>query len=277
MTTLDAAALPSSATSAGAMLRSWRRLRRYSQLALALRADVSARHLSYVETGRAKPSREMLLRLAETLEMPHRERNALLIAGGFAPEYGETRLGDPLLREVREAVDLLLTSLEPCPALAVDRRWTLVAHNRAAGALLAGLAPEVAEAPLNVLRASLHPRGLAPRIVNLAQWRAHVLERLRRDVELSGDPVLAELLEELRGYPAPEDKRRSNDGVSDGKGRMPVLVPLRLRTDAGVLSFVSTTTVFGTAVDVTVAELAVESFLPADAATAVALRRMSAG
>ncbi len=265
-----------SSASVGAMLRGWRERRRYSQLALALRADVSARHLSFVENGRAKPSREMLLHLAEWLEIPHRERNALLVAAGFAPESRDLRLDAPELREVRQAVDLLLASLEPCPALAVDRQWTLVAHNGAAGALLAGLSPEMARPPLNVLRASLHPRGLAPRIVNLAQWRAYVLQRLRRDVELTGDATLRALLTELRGYPAPAPEPGAPSTEPDSGAGLPVLVPLRLRTDAGVLSFVSTTTVFGTAVDVTAAELAIESFLPADEDTARALREMSA-
>lgn len=260
------------APAVGRMLREWRQRRRYSQLALALRAGVSARHLSFVETGRAKPSREMILHLAEFLEIPHRERNALLVAAGFAPEHRELRLDAPELGEVRRAVGLLLTSLEPCPALAVDRRWTLVAHNRAAAALMSLLPAVLLQPPVNVLRASLHPDGLAPRIANLGQWRAHVLARLGRDVELTGDAHLAALLAELRGYPSPGG---TPAGAADGGTEMPVLVPLRLRTDTGVLSFVSTTTIFGTAVDVTAAELAIESFLPADEATSHALRLMA--
>ena len=267
------------AHSVGGMLREWRRRRRYSQLALALRADVSSRHLSFVETGRARPSREMILHLAEFLEIPHRERNALLVAAGYAPEHRELRLDAPELGEVRRAVDLLLASLEPCPALAVDRQWSLVAHNRAAAALMSLLPPALLQPPVNVLRASLHPDGLAPRIANLGPWRAHVLARLGRDVELTGDGQLAALLDELRGYPAPDaDGGASADPPRDPSStgaEMPVLVPLRLRTDAGVLSFVSTTTIFGTAVDVTAAELAIESFLPADEATARALRAMA--
>ena len=265
--------------SIGEMLRDWRLRRRYSQLALALRADISARHLSFVETGRARPSREMVLRLAERLEVPPRERNALLVAAGFAPELREVRLDDPALGEVRRAMELLLASLEPCPALAVDRHWTLVAANRSVAPLLAGAAPELLEPPLNVLRLSLHPSGLAPRIANLPQWRAYVLARLSREAELTGDPVLAALLAELRGYASGDgeggDGRSAGDRIDDGAA-LPVLVPLRLRTDAGVLSFVSTTTVFGSAVDVTVAELAIESFLPADEATAEVLREMAA-
>lgn len=261
----------------GEMLRDWRRRRRYSQLALALEADVSARHLSFLETGRARPSREMLHRLAERLEIPHRERNTLLVAAGYAPEHRERRLDDAALREVRAAVELMLAGLDPCPALAVDRHWNLLAANPAAGRLLAGVAPSLAGPPLNVLRVSLHPDGLAPRIANLAEWRGHLLERLRREVEATADPVLAGLLDELRGYPAPagaaHHARRAPGG--DGAGDVPVAIPLRLRTDDGLLSFLSTTTVFGTAVDVTAAELVIESLLPADTHTAEALRRLA--
>ena len=262
------------APSVGALLRGWRRRRGYSQLALALDAGTSARHLSFVETGRAKPSRDMLARLAERLEIPPRERNALLLAAGFAPEHRERPLDDPALRQVREAVALMLASLEPCPALAVDRHWTVLAANRGVALLLAGVAPELAAPPLNALRVSLHPRGLAPRIANLPEWRAHVLSRLRRDVELTADPTLAALLEELRGYGEGADEAASRE--ADDGAAVPAVVPLRLRAGDGVLSFISTTTVFGTAVDVTAAELAIESFLPADEATARALRHLAA-
>jgi transcriptional regulator with XRE-family HTH domain len=275
------AGAPAGAADVGALLRAWRERRRYSQLALALHADVSARHLSFVETGRARPSREMLLRLAERLEIPLRARNALLLAAGFAPEFAERPLDAEALREVRAAVDLLLAALAPCPALAVDRHWTLVAANDATAWMLAGIAPELLRPPVNVLRVSLHPRGLAPRIENLDEWRAHVLARLRRDAELTADPALAELLAELRAYPPHGDGReRPRDGrrvLSHGEDHAPVVIPCRIRTDAGVLAFVSTTTVFGTALDVTASELAVEAFLPADARTAEALRRLAGG
>jgi transcriptional regulator with XRE-family HTH domain len=261
----------------GDLLRDWRQRRRLSQLALAAEADVSARHVSFLETGRARPSRELLLRLAERLEIPLRERNALLVAAGYAPVYPERSLDDPALQAARKAVDLVLTGHEPYPAIAVDRHWTLVAANRAVAPLLVGVAPELLRPPLNVLRVSLHPAGMAPRIANFAQWRTHLLERLRQQVETSADPTLAALLEELRGYPTP-------GGGAEGAANAPrrdlydagVVVPLRLRTEHGLLAFFSATTIFGTPIDVTLAELAIESFFPADPATAEALRRIAA-
>ena len=248
----------------GAQLREWRRRRRLSQLDLAGEADVSTRHLSFVETGRAMPSREMVLRLADRLDVPLRERNRLLTAAGFATMYAERSLDDPALKAARDAVELVLKGHEPYPALAVDRHWSLVSHNRAVPPLLAGVSPALVQPPINVLRLSLHPQGLAPRIVNLAQWRALLLARLRQQVTVSADPVLAALAEELRGYPSPLDP--SLDGIEAS-----VVVPLVLRTPAGTLSFISTTTVFGTPVDVTLSELALETLFPADAATAALL------
>lgn len=250
----------------GAQLREWRLRRRLSQLDLAGDAAVSTRHLSFVETGRSMPSREMVLRLADRLEVPLRERNRLLTAAGYAPMYAERPLDDPALRAARAAVELVLKGHEPYPALAVDRHWTLVSYNRAVLPLLAGAAPALLQPPLNVLRLSLHPDGLAPRIVNLAQWRAHLLARLRQQVAASADPTLAALAEELRAYPAPDDAELHDIGDAG------VVVPLVLRTAAGVLSFISTTTVFGTPVDVTLSELALETFFPADEATGAALR-----
>jgi transcriptional regulator with XRE-family HTH domain len=253
----------------GELLRDWRQARHLSQLDLALEAEVSARHVSFLETGRAKPSREMILRLSEQLEIPLRDRNALLDAGGYAPIYPERSLDDPALKAAREAVERLLTGHEPYPALAIDRYWTLVASNRAVALLLTGVEPSLLQPPINVLRLSLHPGGLAPRIANLGEWRAHLLARLRQQVEYSADPVLNDLLGELRSYPM-----HSNDDDSAHSTReTPVIVPLRLRSDLGMLSFLSTTTIFGTPVDVTLAELAIESFFPADAETADALRQ----
>ncbi|ADO70126.1 Transcriptional regulator [Stigmatella aurantiaca DW4/3-1] len=252
----------------GALLRLWRERRGLSQLNLACRADVSSRHVSFLETGRSQPSREMLLHLCEELEIPLRERNALFMAAGFAPVYAERSLDDPALRATREAVELVLHGHEPYPALAVDRHWRLVSANRALGALLTGLAPELLQPPVNVLRLSLHPSGLAPRILNLAQWREHLLARLRHQVELTADPVLSTLLEELRGYPAPAPSGREHEPAG-------VVVPLCLETAAGPLSFFSTITVFGTPIDITLSELAIESFFPADPATAEALRQLS--
>jgi transcriptional regulator with XRE-family HTH domain len=257
----------------GELLRGWRQRRRLSQLDLALEADISTKHLSFVESGRAQPSRDMVLHLAERLEVPLRERNMLLMAAGFAPVFRERPLGDPALASARQAVDLVLAGHEPYPALAVDRHWTMVAANGAVARLVAGADPALLQPPVNVLRLSLHPKGLASRIANLAEWRGHLLERLRRQVDASGDAVLAALLKELRGLPAPG---RSAPGRPGGNGAFAgVVVPLQFVADAGTLSFFSTTTVFGTPVDITLAELAIEAFFPADATTAAALRRLA--
>jgi len=248
----------------GEQLRGWRQRRRLSQLDLAGLADISPRHLSFVETGRSLPSRAMLLRLSDRLDVPLRERNALFIAAGYAPVYSERRIDDPSLDEARRAIDLVLRGHEPYPALAVDRHWQLQAANRALAALLAGIAAELLVPPVNVLRLSLHPDGVAPRIVNLAQWRAHLLHRLARQVEATGDATLQALQAELAAYPAPDGDESPDAGA--------VVVPLRIRTELGELSFLSTTTVFGTPVEVTLSELAIESFFPADAATGRILR-----
>jgi transcriptional regulator with XRE-family HTH domain len=252
----------------GDHLREWRQRRRMSQLDLAVDAEISARHLSFVETGRSQPSREMVLRLAERLEVPLRERNILLAAAGYAPVFSERSLDDPVLEAARRAVDLVLKGHEPYPALAIDRHWTLLAANAAVAPLLTGAAPALLKPPVNVLRLSLHPDGLAPRIANLFEWRAHLVERLRRQVEASADPVLVDLLGELRGYPVPQ-ARGAGSPVGAYGG---VVVPFRLATQAGVLSFFSTTTVFGTPVDITLSELALEAFFPADAETAQMLQ-----
>lgn len=258
----------------GELLRQWRRRRGFSQLELACEADISTRHVSFLETGRSLPSRSMVIHLAERLDIPLRERNGLLVAAGYAPIYSEHSLDDPALRAAREAVDLVLTGHEPYPALAVDRHWTLLAANRAVGPLLAGVAADLLRPPVNVLRLSLHPAGLASRIENFGQWRGHVLTRLARQVDVSADPVLVSLQAELKALPGPNSSgpEAGPDAVMAG-GHADVVVPLRLRTEAGLLSFFSTTTVFGTAVDVTLSELAIEAFFPADAATAETLRR----
>jgi transcriptional regulator with XRE-family HTH domain len=266
--------MAASSTSVGPLLRQWRQRRRLSQLSLACDAEVSTRHLSFLETGRSQPSRQMVLMLAERLEVPLRERNALLVAAGFAPVFSERPLTDPALDVARRAVDLVLKGHEPYPALAIDRHWTLVAANRAVAPLLAGIDPTLLQPPVNVLRLSLHPGGIAPRIVNASEWRTHIVERLRRQVAATADSTLAALLEELRNYPLADAGAAPHDSTSDYGG---VVVPLRLRTEAGVLSFVSTTTIFGTPVDVTLSELAIESFFPADAATAAALQAAAQG
>lgn len=260
---------PSATLPVGTQLRAWRQRRHLSQLDLSVDAEVSTRHLSFVETGRAMPSREMVLRLADRLEVPLRERNRLLIAAGYAPMYAERPLDDPALKAARDAVELVLKGHEPYPALAIDRHWNLVSYNRAVPPLLDGVAAELLQPPLNVLRLSLHPGGLAPRIVNLGQWRAHLLARLRQQVAVSADPTLTALADELRVYP-----RQAEPHADTGEAA--VVVPFVLATPAGTLSFISTTTVFGTPVDITLSELALETFFPADAATAGALHRAAA-
>lgn len=247
----------------GAQLRAWRGRRRLSQLDLALDADISARHLSFLETGRSQPSRAMLLRLAERLAIPARDRNLLLVAAGFAPAQPERALDDPALADARRAVELVLKAHEPFPALAVDRHWHMLAANAGVAPLIAGAAPHLLEPPVNVLRLSLHPEGVAPHIVNLAEWRAHIFHRLEAQVEASADQVLADLLAELRSYPGGAARAADSHGG--------VAVPLVLRAGGATLSFLSTTTMFGTPIDITLAELAIEAFLPADAATAALL------
>jgi transcriptional regulator with XRE-family HTH domain len=254
----------------GAHLRAWRQRRRLSQLELALDAGISARHLSFLETGRSAPSREMLLRLAERLQVPMRERNVLLVAAGYAPVFPVRSLEDPALEAARKAIDLVLESQKPYPAFALDRHWQIAASNGALPGLYAGVAPELLQRPINAMRLSLHPHGLAPRIANLAEWRAHLLARLRKQIELTADPVLVELMREVSAYPAPEPGR---DHLAEAE--YAVAVPFRIHTEAGVLSFFSTTTVFGTPVDVTLSELALELFFPADAGTAQAVLRLA--
>ncbi|GAA4490454.1 helix-turn-helix transcriptional regulator [Rhodococcus olei] len=248
----------------GDLLRQWRERRRMSQLELAGRAEVSARHVSFLETGRSRPTRAMLLRLSDQLDIPLRERNSLLLAAGFAPAYPEHALGDVPMAAVARAIGQILTALLPSPAVVVDRHWHLVDGNAAVALLTDGCAAELLEPPVNVLRLSLHPEGMAPRIVNLGQWRAHLLHRLGHQIAATGDPVLGDLTAELAAYPCA-------DAVDTDPGEL--VVPIRIRTDAGELAFLSTTTVFGTPLDVTVAELAIETFHAADAGTAEVLRR----
>lgn len=249
----------------GHLIRTWRRRRHLTQLDLATSSQVSTRHLSFVETGRARPTREMILHLSETLDVPLRQRNELLLAGGFAPAYPEHRLTDAPMSAISDAVNRILDAHDPYPAVVVDRHWELVAANGAAGLLLEGTAEHLLEPPANVLRLSLHPEGLAPSILNLAEWRAHLLGRLERQAEATGDPALAVLLDELRGYPG---------GPGGGRHRDALVVPLRCRVRGHDLSLFSTTTVFGTPLDVTVSELAIETFYPADPDSAAALRAL---
>jgi transcriptional regulator with XRE-family HTH domain len=256
----------------GERLRHWRQHRRLSQLDLAHVADVSTRHLSYVETGRASPSRDMVLRLVDRLEVPLRERNALLEAAGFAPMYRERPLEAPDMAPARAAVQRILECHEPWPALAMDRHWNLVMANRMVPPLMAGASPALLQGTINVLRLSLHPEGLAPRIANLRQWREHLFERLRQQIHATGDETLAALLGELKGYP----ESFGSEAVSLPGEHHGVLMPFQFSTDHGVLNLVSTTTVFGSPVDITLQELALETFFPADEATAESLRTLAA-
>ncbi|APA89274.2 helix-turn-helix transcriptional regulator [Paraburkholderia sprentiae WSM5005] len=263
---------PTVSRSVGDLLREWRQRRRMSQLLLATEAEISTRHLSFVESGRALPSREMVMHLAERLEVPLRARNALLVAAGYAPLFRERPLSDPQLAAAREAVELVLNGHEPYPALAIDRHWTIVATNNAIAPLLSGASPELLKPPVNALRLSLHPQGIAASIVNWHAWREHVLARLQRQIDVSGDDTLSALRDELAAYPAPPD---ADAAMPDDAVLSQIAVPLRLRTPLGVLSFFSTTTVFGTPVDVTLSELAIEAFFPADRQTAAALREFA--
>ena len=253
----------------GDHLREWRQRRHLSQLDLAGDAEISARHLSFVETGRAAPSREMVLKLAERLEVPLRERNVLLVAAGFAPAFPQRSLDDPALKSARAAIDLVLKAHEPNPALAYDRHWNLVTANRMVAPLLAGIPQRLLGQPLNILRLAFHPEALAARTVNLAEWCGHLLERLNRQCEVTADPELLKLYQELKAYPIPA---RSAPLSADN-----VAIPLKLRSEGGeVLSFFSTTMVFGTPVDITLSELALETFFPADDLTARRMREMAA-
>lgn len=252
----------------GDLLRGWRQRRRLSQLALASEAAVSARHLSFVETGRSKPSRELVLHLAEHLDVPLRERNALLLAAGYAPTFRQTALDDDEMAPVRDALDTILAGHQPFPAIVVNRGWDLVTANASALAVLTeGVADPLLAPPVNALRVSLHPEGLARRIVNFTEWAAHLVDRLRREADAYADPQLVALHDELCSYPGVA----GSEVPDDTAGRL--FVPLVLATDGGELTFFSTVATFGTARDITVEELAIESFFPADPVTAASLQR----
>lgn len=249
----------------GKIVRSWRELRRFSQLELSVEAEVSQRHLSFIESGRTAPSREMVLHLAEHLEVPFRDRNVMLLAAGYSPVYGDRPLEDPTLSHAKAALEVLLKAHEPYPALTVDRHWNIVGANQALGLLLDGVDPDLLKAPANALRVSLHPRGLAPNIVNLDEWRQHLLDRLRRQFRICRDPALDTLLRELSSYPFNPSEYQEQSSASLANE---VAIPLRLRTPRGVLSFLSTVTVFGTPVEITLSEVSLEAFYPADQETA---------
>ncbi len=254
--------------SLGEQLREWRVRRRMSQMDLALDSEISTRHLSFIETGRSRPSAAMLQRIADCLEVPHRARNALLLAGGYAPDYQERPLDSAEMAGMKAIVEHVLKGHEPYPALAVDRHWNMVAANSAVEILARLAAPELFVPPVNVLRIALHPDGLAPHIANHGEWRAHLLERLDHQIEASADAGLIALREELAGYP-------SGANAHDGNEANGIAVPLVLETPMGQIRFVSTVTIFGTPVDITLSELAIEAFFPADAESAALLQALA--
>lgn len=231
---------------------------------------MSSRHLSFVETGRSRPSRELVLHLAEALEVPLRDRNALLLAAGYSPVFRQTPIEAPEMEPVRNALDLVLSAHAPYPALVIDRMWNLVTGNTALGIFIEGVRPELLAPPINVLRVSLHPDGFARRVVNFEEYSSHLLARLRRQADLSGDPEMAALYEELAGYPGVSlDLATAEARVA----ATDVVLPVRVRSDDGELSFFSTIATFGTPIDITLDDLAIESFFPADEPTAAVLRR----
>jgi transcriptional regulator with XRE-family HTH domain len=256
----------------GDLLREWRQRRRLSQLTLACDAEISTRHLSFIETGRSQPSRAMILHLSEQLAIPMRDRNILLVAAGYAPIFPERSLDDPALQSVRKAIDLVLERQKPYPAFALDRHWTIAASNGALPEVYVGVAPHLMQPPINALRLTLHPDGLAPRIANLSEWQQHSLARLRRQIDVTADPVLLELLRELSQYSGPGGKNHLAVPTEEPA----VAIPFCIRTERGLLTFFTTTTMFGSPVDITLSELAVECFYPADAATAQIVRETAA-
>jgi transcriptional regulator with XRE-family HTH domain len=285
-----------SGTGVGPLLRGWRERRRVSQLELALRADSSARHISFIENGRSRPSEEMILRLAEHLDVPVRERNALLLAGGYAPRYSETSYDDPSMGALREGLQRLLHGYEPYPAIVVNGVYDVVAANLGMTRLLAGVADHLLVPPLNGMRIVLHPEGMAPRIINLREWRGHLLHQMERQMSLVRPGPLRELYEEVSAYPFPEghpdrdgDADRGGGRAAEGPGGrgtnagrapepsppVPVFaLPLRIEHEGRALSFISSISTFNTPTDVTVAELAIETFLPADPETVAHLRSL---
>ncbi len=257
----------------GDLLREWRGRRRLSQLNLAYDAEISPKHLSFIETGRAQPSREMILRIAKQMKIPLRARNVLLTAGGFAPVFPERSLDNESLESVRRIVELVLKEHQPNPSLALDRYWNLVSANKAVNFLLTEVDSSLLAPPVNVLRVSLHPKGIAPQIINYEEWREHLLERLRRQIEITADAGLLELFRELKSYPKPKKLKPQNRSGKFSNSN--IAVPLQIDTERGELSFLSMTTVFGTPVDITLAELIIESFFPIDEFTGEVMKNNS--
>ncbi|MEU7577001.1 helix-turn-helix transcriptional regulator [Streptomyces sp. NPDC041068] len=261
------------ASGVGPLLRGWRERRRVSQLELALRADSSARHISFVETGRSRPSEEFLLRLADHLDVPVRERNSLLLAAGYAPRFRETPLDDPSMGTLREGLEQLLAGYEPYPALVVDAAYDVIAANRGIAMIMEGIPEHLLQGPLNAMRLTLHPEGLAPRIRNLREWRGHLLHQMERQIALQRSDALRAVYDEVAAYPV-EDP--GTDAFAEGTEVPYFALPLRIEHGGHVLSFISSISTFNTPMDVTVAELAIETLLPADPATVKFLQsRMS--
>lgn len=248
----------------GNEIKRWRSHRRQSQMNLALDAEISPRHLSFVETGRSRPSRELVLRLADCLSVPPRERNALLVAAGFAPVHPEKAINSVAMESARAVISHVLKSYQPFPALAIDRHWNMIDANDTVMALMEGVAPHLLEPPINAVRVSLHPDGVSSRIQNLAEWRSALFQRLRDQIAVSADPVLIDFLEELRSYPG---------GEATAIPSYPLAIPMIIDTRVGRLSLLTMSSVFGSPVDVTLSEIAIESLLPADAATFEALQK----
>jgi transcriptional regulator with XRE-family HTH domain len=266
-------------TGVGPLLRGWRERRRVSQLELALRADSSARHISFIETGRSRPSEEIVLRLAEHLDVPMRDRNSLLLAAGYAPRFRETPLADPSMNALREGLDQLLRGYEPYPALVVDATYNVIAANRGITMILEGISEHLLQPPLNAMRLTLHPEGLAPKIRNLREWRGHLLHQMDRQIALQRSDALRAVYEEVAAYPVadPGVDVLDADGSGSGSGSdsLCFALPLRIEHDGHLLSFISSISTFNTPMDVTVAELAIETLLPADPATVKYLQSTS--
>ncbi|MCX5203028.1 helix-turn-helix transcriptional regulator [Streptomyces sp. NBC_00237] len=264
----------STETGVGALLRHWRENRRLSQLELALRADSSARHISFIETGRSRPSAEMVLRLAEHLHVPVRDRNDLLLAAGYAPQFAETPLSDPSMGALRAGIDQLLRGYEPYPALVVDGTYNVIASNGGIQMLMGGVADHLLSPVPNAMRLALHPEGLAPRIRNLPEWRGHLLHQMERQIALVRSASLRALYDEVAAYPLPRAQDPAAGPV--GPPEAYFALPLKIEHEGRVLSFVSTISTFNTPMDVTVAELAIETMLPADPDTVTYLRERAA-
>ena len=254
----------------GVLLRRWRVTRRMTQADLAFAANSSTRHLSCLETGRAQPSREMVMRLCEELEVPLRERNALMLAAGFAPAFAERPLAE--LSAARQAIDQILKAHKPYPAFALDRHWNVIASNSALPQLYEGCSPELLKQPINAVRLVLHPLGMGPRILNFIEWRAHTIAVLKQQIETRPDPVIQALLSEVTGYPVPG----GGVALATGDGPQRYATPLQVATRLGTVSFLNTTTIFGTPTEVTLSELALEMLFPADSDTIEIVRRMVA-